>query len=248
MRITPLQVGKIEAKLKIVTGEEGSRTLPILSWLIEHPKGLALFDVGMHAGLQDDISRLGRTAESFMPDYHAGDEVSARLAAVDVAPTDIDLIIYSHLHFDHSGGTVEIPDARLVVQRPEWEAGHSQRLIEAGVYDPVDYDHGHDVEQVDGHHDVFGDGRVVCVPTPGHTAGHQALRVELDSGPVVLTGDCIYFEEMLTEMTVPRFGFDTDQQRQSMLELKRLRDEEGCRLLYGHDEAQVAGFGDGPMV
>ncbi|MEM9566134.1 MAG: N-acyl homoserine lactonase family protein, partial [Actinomycetota bacterium] len=83
------------------------------------------------------------------------------------------------------------------------------------------------------------DGRLVCVATPGHTAGHQALRVELDSGPVVLTGDCVYFERMLTEMLVPRFGFDTELQKASMRRLGELRDN-GCRLLYGHDAEQLA--------
>ncbi len=239
MRIIPLDVGKIDAKLKIITGEEGRVTLPITSWLIEHPKGLVLFDNGMHQGLQHDTTRLGRTAEAFTPDYHPGEEVSARLTGRDIRPSDIDLMIFSHLHFDHAGGTAEIPDARIIVNRAEWEAGHDSELIEGGVYDPVDYDHGHDVEQVDGSHDVFGDGSLICIPTPGHTPGHQALRVELESGPVVLTGDCVYFQRMLDEMLVPRFGHDTDQQRQSMVELARLRDD-GCKMLYGHDHQQLA--------
>lgn len=245
MRLIPLDVGKIEAQLRVITGEDGSVTLPITSWLIEHPKGLVLFDTGMHQGLQHDVSRLGRTVEAFRPDYHPGEEVSARLNSREVRPSDIDLIIFSHLHFDHAGGTAEIPDARIVVNRNEWEAGHDQALIERGVYDPIDYDHGHDVEQVDGHHDVFGDGTLVCVPTPGHTPGHQALRVELASGPVVLTGDCVYFERMLDEMLVPKFGHDTEQQRASMTALAKLRDD-GCRLLYGHDHTQLTGLpGDG---
>lgn len=238
MKIIPLEIGRLEAKLRIITGEDGTTTLPIPSWLIDHPDGLVLFDAGMHAELQHDTTRLGATAKSFTPDFPPGEELSARLAAHGIQPGDISRIVYSHLHFDHCGGTVEIPDARLVVQRPEWEAAHTDRLIEAGVYDPDDYDHGHDLELIDGEHDVFGDGRIVCVPTPGHTAGHQALRVNLDSGPIVLTGDCIYFERMLTDMHVPGFGFDADLQLRSMAELKRLRDDEGCRLLFGHDEEQ----------
>ncbi len=239
MKIIPLDVGKIEAGLKVITGEPGTVTLPITSWLIEHPEGLVLFDNGMHQGLQHDTSRLGRTVEAFRPDYHPGEEVSARLAERGIRPSDIDLMIFSHLHFDHAGGTAEIPDARIVVNRAEWEAGHSQELIERGVYDPVDYDHGHDVEQVDGEHDIFGDGSLVCIPTPGHTPGHQALRVELESGPAVLTGDCVYFQRMLDEMLVPRFGFDTEMQRASMQTLAKLRDE-GCTMIYGHDHEQIA--------
>ena len=239
MKIVPLDVGKIEADLRVITGEEGTVTLPITSWLIDHPQGLVLFDTGMHQGLQHDTSRLGRTVKAFRPDYHPGEEVSARLDDRGIRPSDVDLMIFSHLHFDHAGGTGEIPDARIVINRAEWEAGHDAELIEQGVYSPIDYDHGHEVEQVDGQHDVFGDGTLICVPTPGHTPGHQALRVELDSGPVVLTGDCIYFQRMLDEMLVPRFGHDTEQQLASMHKLAALQDD-GCRLLFGHDHEQLA--------
>ncbi len=237
MKLIPLELGKIDAALRVVTGEEGTVSLPIVGWLIEHQHGLALFDNGMHKGLQSDVTRLGRTAKAFTPDYHPGDEVSARLELRGIRPGDIDIMIFSHLHFDHAGGTGELPDARIVIQQAEWEAGHDAENIENGVYDPIDYDHGHEVQAVEGEHDVFGDGSVVCIPTPGHTAGHQALRVELDSGPVVLTGDCVYFERMMDDMLVPKFGHDTDMQRRSMQRLAQLRDD-GCRLLYGHDEAQ----------
>lgn len=239
MKLVPLALGNIEAKLKVITGEEGTINLPIAGWLIEHPDGLAMFDNGMHPDLQHDVTRLGRTATAFMPDYHPGEEVSARLDQRGIRAGDVDYTILSHLHFDHCGGTSSLPDTRLVVQRTEWEAAHDPVLIENGVYDPADYDHGHDVQQVEGTHDVFGDGRVVCLPTPGHTKGHQALRVELDSGPVVLTGDCVYFKRMLDEMLVPRLGHDHDQQRRSMQELAKLQDE-GCRLMYGHDNQQFA--------
>ena len=130
-------------------------------------------------------------------------ELTARLAERDIAPSDIDRIILSHLHFDHVGGNEEVPDARVIVHQSEWASAHDQRLIDYGVYNPADYDHGHEVEQVEGEHDVFGDGSVVCLPTPGHTRGHQSLRIELESGPVVLTGDCVYFESMLDQMQGP---------------------------------------------
>ncbi|MEM7276130.1 MAG: N-acyl homoserine lactonase family protein [Actinomycetota bacterium] len=241
MRLIPLTVGQIEGDTRIVTGRDGTVTLPVLSWLIEHPDGLALFDNGMHVGLQADTSRLGRIGELLRPQYQPGEEVAARLADRGIRPDDIDLMVFSHLHFDHAGGTEQLPDARIVIQRDEWTAGQDQHLIESGVYDPIDYDHGHDVEQLDGEHDLFGDGRVRCLPTPGHTAGHQSLRVELASGPVILTGDCIYFQSMLDEMKVPRFGHDLEQQKASMRELAAHRDR-GCRLLFGHDIDQLAEF------
>lgn len=240
MRLIPLEIGRVITQMSAVTGGEGSAVFPVPSWLIEHPDGLVLFDVGMHVDLQTSNERIGEpTAEIFKPDFTPGEELTARLNARGIRPTDINKVVLSHLHFDHAGGSNEIPDARIVVQHDEWQSGHDQRMIDHGVYNPADYDHGHDVEEVNGEHDVFGDGRIVCLPTPGHTRGHQSLRVELDSGPVVLTGDCIYLEEMLTDMIVPPFGSERAQaqQQDSMRYLQSLR-AEGCRLLFGHDEAQ----------
>ena len=241
MRLIPLEIGHIDMHMGAITGADETRTFPVPSWLIEHRDGLVLFDTGMHIDLQSSFDRIGaETAKTITPDFSPGEELTARLKQRGLASTDIDRIVLSHLHFDHVGGNQEIPDARVVVQRAEWESGHDQRMIDYGVYNPDDYDHGHDVQQVEGEHDVFGDGMVVCLPTPGHTRGHQSLRLELSSGPVVLTGDCVYLESMLDDMVVPTMGSERAQaqQRESMQYLASLRDEHGCRLLYGHDLAQ----------
>jgi len=236
-KIVPLEIGRLDADLAELIGTPGRALMPVPSWLIEHPRGLVLFDTGLHQELQTDRSRLRKLFKTTVVDFDAGEELAARLAAAGVVPADVDIVVFSHLHFDHAGGTVEVPNARLVVQASEWETGHHPGLVEFGLYDPASFDLGHDVEQIAGVHDLFGDGSIVCLPTPGHTRGHQALRVELASGPVVLTGDCVYFERMLDEMKVPDFGFDKEQQLQSMRELLALR-EAGCRLLYGHDLEQ----------
>jgi len=246
MRLIPLRIGQISMHMGRITGSEESLMFPVPSWLIEHRDGLVLFDTGMHVDLQTSNDRIGeKTAETIRPDFSPGEELTARLDERGVSVSDIDRIVLSHLHFDHAGGNEEIPDARVIVQRAEWEAGHDQRMIDYGVYNPADYDHGHDVHQLDGEHDVFGDGKLVCLPTPGHTKGHQSLRVELDSGPVVLTGDCVYLESMLDDMIVPTMAGERAQeiQRESMRYLAALRDD-GCRLLYGHDEQQLATIPD----
>jgi N-acyl homoserine lactone hydrolase len=237
LRIVPLEIGRLDADLAELTGDVGRTMMPVPAWLIEHPQGNVLFDTGMHAGLQTDTSRLSGIFASTVLDFPAGEELPARLAGAGFRPSDIDVAVVSHLHFDHAGGIGDLPDARLLVQAPEWQAGHHPKLVEVGLYNPLDFEHGHDLQLLDGAHDVFGDGTVTCLPTPGHTRGHQALRVELASGPVVLTADCVYFESMLDEMRVPVFGFDRDLQLRSMAELARLR-AAGCRLLYGHDMDQ----------
>lgn len=234
-RIVPLEIGRLDADLAELIGTPGRAILPVPAWVIEHPAGVVLFDTGMHQELKTDTTRLGPLFTSTLVDFHDGEELPARLAAAGYRPSDIDIVVISHLHFDHAGGAADVPDARLVVQAAEWKAAHHPRLIEAGLYNPADFEVGHAVELIDGRHDVFDDGAVVCLPTPGHTRGHQALRVQLASGTVVLTADCVYFGSMLDDLTVPAFGFSREQQVDSMLMLRRLRDDEGCRLLFGHD-------------
>jgi len=241
LRLVPLECGWLDtAANTVVSDAPGQVSLPIPSWLVIHPSGQTLlFDTGMHQAVQEGIgSRYPSMARMFTARYQAGEEVSARLESVDVDPAAIDKIVYSHLHFDHCGGTGLVPNAQIVVQQAEWEAGHIPKLIEHDVYKPDDFDLGHDVLQINGEHDVFGDGSVVCIPTPGHTAGHQSLRVNLGSGPVVLTGDCVYWEDVLEGMLLPPFGFSHEQQLESMRRLRSLRDDDGCTLLYGHDAGQ----------
>jgi N-acyl homoserine lactone hydrolase len=240
LRVVPLECGWLGSDLSgLLEGGDGRVRLPIPSWLVLHPRGTLVFDTGLHRQLQSDTSRIGSLERVFAVDFAPGQELSARLEQAGVDPAAVDLAVFSHLHFDHCGGTELVPEARLVVQRSEWEAAHHPKLIAHDVYNPDDFDLGHDVQLVDGEHDVFGDGSVVCLPTPGHTVGHQSLRVGLDSGPVVLTGDCVYFRRQLDEMRTPPFGADLDQQRASMRGLARL-ERDGCRLLFGHDAEQWA--------
>lgn len=240
LRLIPLECGRLTSdRGSVVEGAAGKATLPIPSWLVVHPTGRSLvFDTGLHADLQTDTSRIGSMNAMFDVHFSPGEEVAARLEAAEVDPASVEMMVFSHLHFDHCGGTALIPNARIVVQSAEWKAAHIPKLIEHDVYNPDDFELGHDVLQIEGEHDVFGDGSVLCIPTPGHTAGHQSLRVNLESGPVVLTGDCVYWQQVLDEMLLPPFGFDRDLQLESMRHLRSLRDDHGCTLLYGHDADQ----------
>jgi N-acyl homoserine lactone hydrolase len=101
-------------------------------------------------------------------------------------------------------------------------------------YDPRDYDLGHEIQLADGELDLFGDGRIVCLPTYGHTAGHQSLRVRLDGGDVVLTADACYFRRTLEEMNLPPIVHDTEQMTESLRRLAALQ-AQGARLFFGHD-------------
>jgi N-acyl homoserine lactone hydrolase len=204
--------------------------IPIPAWLVRHPQGVVVFDTGLMPALAHDPGALGRFAKLFSAEMTAADSVAARLAEHDVDPSGSLTVVLSHLHFDHVGGLSALPNARVVIHADEWAAAQSG---EAG-YDPNLYDHGHDVLAVDGAHDLFGDGSVVTVPTPGHTCGHQSLRVTTDDGVTILTADACYFTHTLDDEILPPFGHDLDQQRRSLAVLRAERDR-GARIVPGHD-------------
>lgn len=219
----------------LLEGESGSLTVPVPAYLLAHPRGYALFDSGLHVDTQTDADRrLGRLAPFHTVHFSPGEEIAARLATLDVAPERIDYLINSHLHFDHCGGNAQLANATLIVQRPEWQAAHDADLIERVYYAPPDYDHGHRLLTVDGEHDVFGDGAVVCVPTYGHTPGHQSLRVRVGGEDVVLTGDACYLRRTLETLHLPTAVYDREQMLTALHRLRRLRDQ-GTVIVTGHD-------------
>jgi N-acyl homoserine lactone hydrolase len=221
---------------RLMEGGEGDIALPVPVFLIEHPKGQALFDTGLHPDCRYDApKRLGtRLADLFQIDFKPGEEVSARLEAIDRDPGRINLIINSHFHFDHVGGNALVPNATMLVQRREWDAGMDPDTAARHGYNPRDFDLGHGVRLLDGEHDVFGDGSVVCLPTHGHTAGHQSLRLRLDSGDVVLAADACYFCRTLRERRLPRHVHDRDAMLESLDRLEAL-ERGGARIFFGHD-------------
>jgi N-acyl homoserine lactone hydrolase len=227
-------------------GERGRLRVPVPCYLIDHPRGRVLFDSGMHpdAGV-DPAARLGLAANVFQVELGPDEHVSGRLASLGVDGARVDTLVNSHLHFDHTGGNACIPNARLVLQRAEWQAGHEADAIRANYYDPKDYDSGHDVLLVDGEHDLFGDGSVVCIPTHGHTPGHQSLRVRLPGGDVILASDACYLRRTLEALHLPSVLHDREMALATLYRLRALRDG-GARIFYGHDPEFWATVPQGP--
>jgi glyoxylase-like metal-dependent hydrolase (beta-lactamase superfamily II) len=191
-----------------------------------------VFDAGLHNALAESRETLGALAKIFEPVLDPDGTIARRLEQHDVDPLGTFTVVISHTHFDHVGGLVELPNARVVVDADEWAFAMSAGR--QGGFDTALVDLGHDVVHVGGEHDLFGDGAVVCIPTPGHTCGHQSLRVMTDGGPVILTGDACYFTHTLDDGQLPPFGHDLEQQRQS-LELLRSERDRGTRIVPGHD-------------
>lgn len=250
MRLLAFTCGWLTGPARLfVAGASGRLRVPVPSFLIDHARGLALFDTGLHPDVQrDPAGRLGANAPFFTPDFTAGQDVASHLRAAGIDPAAVRFVVTSHLHFDHAGGNATIPNAALIVQRREWDAGHDPDLIARNFYDPKDYDLGHGVLMVDGEHDLFRDGRVVCTPTWGHTPGHQSLRVRLDGGrEVLLAADACYLRRTLEALELPEVVFDRKAMLDVLHRLRALR-AAGVEIVYGHDPEHWATIPQAPAA
>lgn len=206
---------------------------PVPAYLIEHPKGRALFDTGLGERNRREIEKR-LPPEKFGLEMFEGMDIAARLRSIDVDPASIDWIIASHLHNDHCGGMMFVPNATVIVQSKEWAA--AQVCEDPYVYNRVDFEVGHKVKAIDGELDLFGDGSVMIVPTQGHTPGHQSAIVKLESGDVLLAADCCYTPRNLDERVLPGFTFDKEEALVTLDRISRLR-AQGTRIVFGHDAA-----------
>ncbi len=243
--IEPLDCGTLTASFSMfeTDGSDDALTIPVPSWLIRHGDTTVLFDCGMSAALAQPGELLDIVSLFF--GVGLGDEqlIGAALETRQVDPADIDIVVLSHLHFDHVGGLGQLSNARVVVQADEWAAGFDDELAAANSFSRDDFDLGHDVVSIDGEHDLFGDGRISCIPTPGHTPGHQSLRIRLADREVVLCGDCAYFERTLDGGSLPGIGHSHDQQAASIDRLVAMRSA-GALLIPGHDPDTFAALPD----
>jgi glyoxylase-like metal-dependent hydrolase (beta-lactamase superfamily II) len=144
------------------------------------------------------------------------------------------------LHFDHCGCNGLFSTAEFFVQGAEMRSTRAAR--DADKRPDRDWDSPLDYRLLEGEHDVFGDGDVVVVPTPGHTAGHQSLVVNAGPGQrFCLTGDACYTEEHLRRDLLPSKGavWNPGEMQHSLTVLRRMREREGTALVFGHDAVQL---------
>jgi N-acyl homoserine lactone hydrolase len=214
-------------------------------YVIEHADGVALFDTGYPEALldQDDEYLQALRSQDLDVTFVREDMVGPALERLDIDPARVRYVVLSHLHFDHSGGLHQIPNAKLVAQRAEWEAGADREAAGRYFLPRRFFNLGHQVELVDGEHDLFGDGSVVCIPSPGHTPGHQSLRVRSDQGDHILVGDACYNCEVVESRQFPEYS-DHAAMNRSLDRLLALREAQTV-MVFGHDPAQ---WGDKPVL
>jgi glyoxylase-like metal-dependent hydrolase (beta-lactamase superfamily II) len=164
------------------------------------------------------------------------------LAKIDVKPDQIKYVGISHYHADHTGQVSSFPKATLLIGAKEWEAISAPKPAEGVNYKPFESWIKGDskVEPVPTDKDVFGDGSVIMLRTPGHTPGHSSLLVKLPQmGAVILTGDAVHFRENLDSDGVPSFNYDRAQTVASLERIKKIAANLKATIIIQHDARDV---------
>jgi N-acyl homoserine lactone hydrolase len=160
------------------------------------------------------------------------------LAKIDVKPDQIKYVGISHYHADHTGQIASFPKATLLIGAREWDAISAPKPAEGVNFKPFEsWIKGESkVEPQTLDKDVFGDGTVMMLCTPGHTPGHSSLLVKLPQmGPVILSGDAVHFRENYDSDGVPSFNYDRAQTVASIERIKKIAANLKATLIIQHD-------------
>ncbi|WP_084421106.1 N-acyl homoserine lactonase family protein [Henriciella litoralis] len=220
-------------------------TLTDTCWLVRHPEGNLLWDLGLPGNL---VGAGEQTNGVFTVSMDTS--LEDQLAAMDLAMADIDYLAISHSHFDHVGqaGAIDADATEWLVNESEYdfmfpadtqEGEASEADVDYSAFEPL----RHTIIGDD--YDVFGDGSVVIFETPGHTPGHASLLVNLpETGPVLLTGDLYHRVESRELKRVPQFNTDEAATLASMEAFEAKADELGAKVIIQHEPADTDGLPD----
>jgi len=239
----------------LMTSRRWTPPRPINVYVIEHARGLILFDTGQDRASVTDGTYFPGGVTGYM--YHRlarfdigeGDTLTAQLATLGYAPADVDTAIVSHLHQDHMGGLPELTDSELLVSAAEWAelarpAPELRGFLRGHIELPGLRWHQVSPEPTDdpalkpftGSLDVMGDGSLVLLPTPGHTAGSMSLLIRRTGRPpLLLTGDLTYGAEILQSGRLPGVGNRRRLAESSRKVLALAERQPGLVVLPAHD-------------
>ncbi len=233
MRVEMFNVGSLNVSGGLIRAGEDMEEpvrLPVPAFLIETDSERILVDTGLHPEAVADADSFYEREFAVGPFSLEQDQTIAD--QVDV--TTLTKVVLTHLHWDHVGGLRLIPETvPVVVQRTEWAAGHDEGATQRNFFLPPDYaGTERPIELVEGDHDLFGDGSVMLLLTPGHTPGHQSVQI----GNLIIAGDVVHYSPSLDDHRFPLFGDDLDAQGHSAERLAALRDA-GNTVIPSHDPA-----------
>lgn len=214
--------------------------VPVPFYLIDHPKGLVLYDTGNALEVvHDKETHWGDILGAYDPVMSEDQWCVNAIKKIGYRPEDVKYVVLSHLHLDHAGGVGHFPNARYVVQRDELHYAYVPDYFMKAAYIRKDFDKPVDWMILNGwaedKYDLFNDGKIVIYLTPGHTPGHQSLLVNLaNNGPMFLTGDSCYTDENLNQDVLSGLAWSFSESVKSVERIKNVR-AQGARIVVGHD-------------
>jgi N-acyl homoserine lactone hydrolase len=212
-------------------GKAGEIAAPC--FLIRHPKGDLLWDAGL-----GDHYNYPKEGSDAAPGVHVTVPVTliAQLQSLNLSPKDITYIAFSHLHWDHTGNANAFPDSTWIMNKAELAA--ALVLPPPGGVLPETWSAYKSAknEAIEGDYDVFGDGSVMILRTPGHTPGHQVLKLKLQkSGTVILSGDLYHLRANRLFKRVPVYNAERADTLASMTRVETILRNTHGRLIVQHD-------------
>ena len=226
-------------------GENVGRNIEFSStcWLLKHGSEWLLWDTGVPQDTVNDPRGWSTLPKLIV--YHLDRSLTDQLSEIGLKPADIGLVAVSHSHGDHIGNVGLFTNATIVMQRAEYLWIHSAN----GPNDNVNQlmalarkllGTPKNLQLVNGDTDVFGDGSVTLVSTPGHTPGHQSMLVHLrKSGFIMLSGDVAHLEENFRSDIVPSLNTNKAESIASMAKVRRLLAAYQAMFFINHDKNQT---------
>jgi len=212
-------------------------------WLIKHGSDWLLWDTGVPETALNDPRGWSTLPKLIV--YHLDRSLTDQLAEIGLKPGQIGRVAISHTHGDHIGNMGLFPNATIIMQRAEYSWIHSPDGSNDNVNQLMALARKllgtpKNLQLIDGDSDVFGDGSVTLVSTPGHTPGHQSLLVHLKkSGFIILSGDIVHLEENFEENIVPSLNTSKPESIASMARVRRLMGTYKAVLFINHDKSQT---------
>ena len=225
-------IGKDQSRWSPGVNEGKSIEFSDNCYLIRHAKGLLLWDTG----IPDAVAAMpdGMVVANGAITQRRAKTLAAQLVEISVKPADITYVALSHTHGDHVGNVALFPSSTILIQGAEYDWAMTQPAKPAfAATQPI--------EKLTGDRDVFGDGSVMILSTPGHTPGHQSLLVVLaKSGPVLLSGDAVHLRDNWENRRVPSMNTNREQTLASMQRIASVMETRKAQLWINHDKAQSA--------
>ncbi|MFW7268971.1 AttM family quorum-quenching N-acyl homoserine lactonase [Gluconacetobacter sp. Hr-1-5] len=256
IRLYMFQSGSLKCKLHNIKMNEGNGAdyeIPVPFFLITHPKGHTIIDGGNAVEVATDPRGCwGGICDVYWPMMTEEDGCVAQLARLGIRPEDVRYVLQSHLHLDHTGAIGRFPNATHIVQRAEHEYAYTPDWFAAGGYIRRDFDRPGLKWQflngiADDQYDLYGDGVLTTVFTPGHAPGHMSFLVRLPgTGATLLTIDAAYTLDHWEERSLPGFLTSTIDSVRSVQKLRVLAERTDARIVTGHDPEAWARFRQAP--